>query len=191
MFLDIGVGIIAGILLGNYFGLGLGSLYILVGILISVLPDLDFIYYFLKRGKDKDRKEDYLHRDLIHYPLIYLPAGFLIFYIAGGVAWAWLFFVCSLLHFIHDSIGIGWGIKWLWPFSKNNFAFFYIYSGKKKGGLKKLLFSFDKKELAKIASEHGDKDWVRNIYFKWHPIAIIELLVFAAAAVLFVISINS
>ena len=81
MLLDIGIGIIAGIPLGNYFGPGFDWQYVLAGILISVLPDLDFVYYFFKRGKDKDTKSDYLHRDLIHHPLIYLPAGTLIIYL--------------------------------------------------------------------------------------------------------------
>lgn len=95
-----------------------------------------------------------------------------------GNVWVFAFFISSLLHFVHDSIAVGWGIKWLYPFSKNNYAFLYLYSKKDKQGLRKLIFSFNKDNLPKYVDEHGDKDWVKNIYYNWHPIAIIEFIFF-------------
>jgi hypothetical protein len=29
-----------------------------------------------------------------------------------------------------------------------------------------------------MVQEHGDKDWVKNIYYKWHPYAQVEFAVF-------------
>jgi hypothetical protein len=178
MFLDIGIGILSSLFVGWILNFETSIFFILGGILLTILPDCDFLYFWLARKRDKDRDTDYKHRDLFHYPLIYLPFGTAVFYILGGKEWVILFLLCSFLHFIHDSIAVGWGIKWFFPFFQNNFAFFYLYSCKIKTGLRKLVFSFDENTLKQYVNEHGDKDWITNIYYKWHPIAIIEFSVF-------------
>ena len=183
MLLDFALGIFSAIFLGWMFNFNPGFWYFFAGSLMTILPDSDFVFYFFKRRKDKDKKNDHDHRDFIHYPLIYLPIGSLIFYLLGGEKWAMLFFLCSFLHFLHDSIALGWGIKWLYPFSKNNFAFFYLYSRKERRGLRKLMFSFNKEKLAHYVAEHGDDDWIKNIYYNWHPIAIVEFLIFILSLV--------
>lgn len=175
MFLDIGVGIIAAIFVSGMFDVPLSVWMVMGGILFALLPDVDFLYYFTKRG---DSKYDYKHREIVHCPLVSVPIGTFLVWIIGGKVWAVLFFISFFLHLVHDSIAVGWGIKWLYPFSRNNFAFFYLYSLKNKKGLRKLLFSFNERELPGVVAEHGDGDWVRNIYYKWHPIAIVEFSVF-------------
>lgn len=184
MFLDIAIGIFSAIFIGSIFQLSPDFWLFFIAILLALMPDLDFLFYYPKRG---DTKYDCKHRDIIHYPLIYLPAGALIFWLLFGKIWALLFFTTSLFHFVHDSIGIGWGIKWLYPFSKNNYAFFYLFSDRRKKGLRRLLFSFNQKDLDEYIREHGDKDWVKNIYFKWHPIAIVEFAFFAASLLVLII----
>ena len=183
MFLDIAIGIYVAAFLGKFLNFDPNIWFFLGGILITVLPDSDFLILFLKRGRDKDKIDDCKHRDYIHYPLIYLPLGFLIFYLTGGMEWALLFLLCSFLHFLHDSIAVGWGIKWLYPFSKNNFAFFYLYSRKIKKGLRKFIFSFDKKTQDYYIRKHGDKNWIKNIYYKLHPIEIVELIFFVSSII--------
>ncbi len=175
MFLDIGIGILVAILASAVFQTKLTFVLLVVSIIFSLGPDFDFIFHFFKRG---DTKYDYKHRDLIHYPLIYLPIGAVLIFLLFGKMWAFVFFVASSLHFVHDSIGIGWGIKWLYPFSNKNIAFFYLYSKKIKKGLRKIFLVFDEKKLPAIVAEHGDANWVRNIYYEWHPIAVVEFLVF-------------
>ena len=175
MFLDIGVGILIAILVSILFHVKLVAFLIIVGILFALGPDLDFLYVYLRRHNARD---DYKHRDIIHYPLLYLPIGTLLIFVLFGKVWAILFFLTSFLHFVHDSIAIGWGVKWFFPFSRKNFAFLYLYSSKLKSGLRKPFFSFDEKELPAIVAEHGDKNWVKNIYFKWHLIAIVEFSFF-------------
>lgn len=183
MFLDIAIGIYSAAFLGWLLQFNPSTWFFIGGILITVLPDADFIYFYIK---SKSRIDDSKHRDYIHYPLIYLPLGTLIFHFIGGKEWSFLFFLCSFLHFVHDSIAVGWGIKWLWPFSKNNFAFFYLRSGRQKKGLKKIIFSFDKKTLDYYIRKHGDKNWVKNIYYKLHPIAIVEFTVFVSSIIFLV-----
>jgi membrane-bound metal-dependent hydrolase YbcI (DUF457 family) len=144
MFLDIGLGIFVAIVTVSIFQIDF-SVYLLVfSILFALLPDADFLYFYLKKH---DTKYDHKHRDIIHFPLIYLPIGTFIVWSLMGNIWALSFFLSSLGHFIHDGIGIGWGIKWLYPFSKKNYAFFYLYSKKNKRGLRELLFSFDESNL--------------------------------------------
>jgi hypothetical protein len=180
MFLDIGVGILMAILVSAVFHIKLTVLLIFLAILFALGPDLDFIYLYFKKH---DARDDYKHRDIIHFPLLYLPVGTALIFLLFGKIWATLFFMSSFLHFIHDSIAVGWGIKWLFPFSKNNIAFFYLYSRKLKYGLRQPMMVFNEKELPEIVAEHGDSNWVRNIYHKWHPIAIVEFLVFVISLI--------
>lgn len=157
-------------LLSGLFGTPLSVGFLLGGIIFSLFVDIDFIFFFKSRRAGKHAHE---HRSL-HYPLLYIPIGVLIFY-PFGWQWALLFALCSIAHFIHDSIGIGWGIKWLYPFSKNHFAFLYQYSPKGKPRLPtKLFYSWKPEEVKSLAEKYGDDDWVKNIYRRWHPYAIIE-----------------
>ncbi|MEK7481921.1 MAG: metal-dependent hydrolase [Patescibacteria group bacterium] len=180
---DIGFGIFSAIFISSIFKIELNFLVFIIAVIFALLPDIDFLFYLIK---NKSGEEDYRHRDISHYPLIFIPIG-MIALLFFGKEWSLLFSVSSFLHFVHDSIGIGWGIKWLYPFSTNNFAFLYLYSGKEKNGLKKLIFSFNEKDLGFYAKEHGDADWVKNIYEKWHPIFIIEFLIFIIAVVSLII----
>ena len=175
MFLDIGIGILITVFISATFQVKLTVLLIAVGILFALGPDLDFLFLYLRKH---DARDDYKHRDIIHFPLLYLPIGTILMFLLFGKIWATLFFIASLSHFIHDSISIGWGIKWLFPFSRKNIAFFHLYSRKLKYGLIKPIHIFNEKELSAIVAEHGDENWVENIYYKFHPIAIIEFLVF-------------
>src|SRR3989344_1391148 len=175
--LDFAFGIFATIFANHYYGVDIFP-FILIALLFSVLPDLDFlIYKIFKIHPDKG----YKHRELFHYPLIYLPVGFLLLLLFSKLM-AFTFLIISFLHFIHDSITYGRGLRWLYPFSKNNYAFFYLYAQPK--GLRKLIFIFRENELEKFDKEYGDENWIENIYYKLHPIAIFEFGVFLAALIL-------
>lgn len=171
MFLDLGAGIIIAILTSHFANVELSFTLVFFSVFFTIIPDMDFLYFYPKRH---DTKYDHKHRDIIHYPLLYLPMGTILFWFLLGEIWALVFFAASFFHFFHDSIGIGWGIKWLYPFSKNNYSFLYLYSRKIKKGLRRPIFVFTEKKLPDMVREHGDPDWVRNIYYKWHPIAIFE-----------------
>lgn len=184
MFLDIGIGIIVAICASYFSGMEMSFLLAAFSIFFALLPDADFLYFYTKRH---DTKHDHKHRDIIHYPLLYLPIGTILLWIMFGKVWALVFLASSFFHFLHDSIAIGWGIKWLYPFSKNNYSFFYLYSRKLKKGLRGLVFVFNENNLPELVREHGDPNWVQNIYYKWHPIAVVEFgfFVFSVALLLF------
>lgn len=168
----------------HFLEVNLSFLLIAVSILFALLPDIDFVF------KKYNGKYAHKHRDFLHLPLLYLPIGTAVVCILFGKIWGTVFLLSSFLHFLHDSIGIGWGVKWLFPFSKNNYAFFYLYSRKIKEGLRKNIFIFNEDNLQNMADEHGDPDWIKNIYCKWHSIAIIEFLFFIFSAIFLLISLQ-
>ena len=174
MFLDAAIGIFSAILISALYGAAIGRV-LFFAILFSLLPDLDFLFYKLFKIQ---RNKGYKHRELFHYPLLYLPIGGIAVYWLLGQEFIILFLLTSFLHFVHDSLAIGRGVKWLFPFSSNGYAFLYLYSRTEPRGLRQPVFVFDRAYLEYFDREHGDENWFNNIYRGWHPIAIIELSVF-------------
>jgi hypothetical protein len=91
---------------------------------IAFSPDLDSFYSFYKSTAFTVNSAITNHRIyLSHTPILWLAAGFLIFVlakkplykVAGLLVW-----LASWSHFILDSIE--YGVRWLWPFSKNQIA---------------------------------------------------------------------
>lgn len=181
MFLDIGLGIIIPALLSKIFHFELTNTYILFGILFSLLPDIDFIWYKIFSGKNK-HVQDHKHRDILHYPILYLIFGVILFYFLN-IHLLVLFLVCSFFHFMHDSIGIGWGIQWFFPFKKNYYQFLYTTN---KNYDRSLVYSYKPEDLDAISETYGDKEWFRNIYLKLHPYSIIEFLVFVVSIIILI-----
>ncbi|MEK9174717.1 MAG: metal-dependent hydrolase [Patescibacteria group bacterium] len=173
MFLDIGAGILIAILSSRIFGVDLSHLTVLVGVGFSLLPDLDVFVELAKRGRIGGRVQGH-HRELTHFPLTFVPLAILIL-IYFGELWTTLFSLAVLVHFLHDSIGMGWGIMWLWPFSNKSYKFF---SNKEGGFSKRFLVSWTPAELKTVIHNHGDDHWFKNYYLKLHPIAVFEFLVF-------------
>ena len=181
MTLDIGIGIFAAIIISKLFSIELSPLLVGLAVAFALLPDIDFIYTLARNGNDNHRAIA-RHRDIVHYPLLYLPLGALVA-LPFGAEWSLLFLLASVGHFIHDSIGIGWGIPWLWPFTNKNYGFLYRYSPPGKPMPKQLIYRWERGELDRLIDEYGDPDWLRNIYFRFHPFFVAELLFFLAALV--------
>jgi len=185
MLLDFGLGIISSIMVSRIFDIPLSWWFVLLGIGFAIIVDLDFLVYQIKNG---DPKFAYKHRNLLHLPLLYIPIGFVaISFFSLQVTV--LFALSSLFHFIHDSVGIGWGVQWLYPFKTTHYAFLYRYHAPSKPTVPfQWLYSWKHEEVEALAEQHGDPDWIKNIYFKWHPYAIAELIGFLIAlAVLYLV----
>jgi membrane-bound metal-dependent hydrolase YbcI (DUF457 family) len=193
MLLDIGVGIIMALLMSKIFALSLAmpvGIMVIAGIVFSLLMDTDaLINLFIHRGTGAS----YKHRDLFHLPLLYIPIGMLVLYFLQlyqyqlpALALPTLFALCSLAHFIHDSIGLGWGVKWLYPFSNNQYSFFYQYNTHKaelrpsKWGI----YIWKSADIDRLEEKYGDTEWFRHIYMIWHPYSLVEAAVFLFALVL-------
>lgn len=171
--LDIGIGLILGVILNSLTGIDY-RVCLLIGLFACLLPDLDYLYKLLvtKRMPHSD------HRDGLHFPLLFIPIigifGYLIDPYIGLVL-----AMGALIHFIHDSIGVGWGVKWLYPFDNKSHMFLY------RAGLptnkympKKMLYSWTDLERKIAMEKYGDPKWISNIYFKPHIFGLLEYSVF-------------
>lgn len=106
------------------------------GTFMAFAPDLDLFYKFsqVKRfyfDKDSDNAETTHRRLVTHAPLVYLliSLGLLVFSRELAV----MFFVGSWSHFILDSSG--YGIPWLYPFSKKLFSVMPINEETRSNGI--------------------------------------------------------
>lgn len=107
MFLDIAIGIFVAFGISDLFGAPLSFLFVLYCVAIALLPDSDAILYLARRRFDHRAHE---HRSIFHHPLIYVGGGIALLLLFNAPSlWIWGFIVSSMLHFIHDSFGIGWG----------------------------------------------------------------------------------
>ena len=183
MLLDIGIGILSSIIVGKFYALTLTPFLVELGIAFALLPDIDFIYSVAKHWRADNERAIIKHRDLVHYPMIYLPIGALIA-LSFGPQFSLLFLFASLGHFLHDSIGIGWGIPWLWPFTEKNYSFFYRYTTPEKKFPKKMVYRWERGTIDELIDEYHDEDWLENIYFRFHPFFLTEILFFVAALVI-------
>ena len=87
-----------------------------------------------------------------------------------------------MAHFIHDSVGIGWGVQWLYPFKKDHYSFFYQYDTYSKIP-KKLIYVWKDGEIERLEREYGNPNWFHDIYLRGHPYGLVEYAVFLAALV--------
>ena len=99
-----------------------------MGILASVLVDLDEFYAFHKIGRPIGENDKINHRKFIsHAPLLHLGIGvlgFILSTIFGSIdfqIFAIMYVVGMWTHFFFDSFG--YGIMWLWPFTDKLYAF--------------------------------------------------------------------
>ncbi|MEI8337646.1 MAG: metal-dependent hydrolase [bacterium] len=99
------------------------NLITVIGTLAAVAPDLDLVYYFIRKKKGK-LKENESHRFYVtHAPILWLILGLGIYFVAqndfykmAGLA----IWIGSWSHFVLDSIEFG--VPWIWPISKKVFA---------------------------------------------------------------------
>lgn len=160
MFLDIKLGLLWAFLVGLLFGHPFTPLWILAGVGFALLPDLDFWIEYLKRGTVGGKVID-LHRTLLHTPLTYLPVTLFV----GswfGPAWMTLFALGVFGHHVHDSMGMGYGIRWLWPLSTRWYKLFSGKDGEIHYDHHHLLASWDAEEMKTLVAERGNDHWIEE-----------------------------
>lgn len=179
MLLDIGLGILTAVSASILFDTELSWTLISLGIVFALVPDIDFLLEYIKHGSvgGKFLRE---HREITHYPITYIPATIIVYVIWGKVI-AFMFIAGAILHLIHDSMGIGWGIKWLWPFNRNSYK---LFAEKDNSLSKNFLVYWTSEELPRFVEKYGDPNWIKNIYFRPTIISIIETLGFLLSIIL-------
>ncbi len=146
---------------------------VVLGMITSVFPDIDYVYYLARFGI-RPAKYSHEHRQAITHSLFpYFVIAVLIFFF-GNKVWGVTFFLASLSHLILDSVRSPWGIRWFWPFSNQ------YYSLNFKSGF----HGFTKKQLDKFTNQRSNKAWVDrclkwdNPYFRFEFSVIIFLSAF-------------
>lgn len=170
MFLDIAFGIFASLGIGSLFFETVPYWYVVLGVFFVLLPDIDGIVWLSKPSIRKDWSK--IHRTYTGYPLLYIPLIFIIFLLFENAV-GFLFLSCILFHHIHDTFFLGWGVMWLWPFSKRKWKFF----PDKDGSITKVLIkSWMPNEEEKFREWSGGHDdgWIKRYYLRPNFIAYLE-----------------
>ncbi len=175
---DFGHGILLTILLLILFDVEPSILYFLLGIIFSILPDLDGITEFL-RYKKIDAGEHGDHRDGLHYPLAWIAVGIVFILIKPFIGT--LFTLCVVVHFINDSWGTGWGIEWLWPFNHRSYKLFSRNNVDADVTLSQLVTLWDPQSKNDTAKRLGNRNWVDDIYGHVTKISVVEYGTFILA----------
>lgn len=163
MFADIGIGILISIFITWITGVELTPVILCLGIIFALLPDIDMLVFAFPKLK----KIFGGHREITHYPVLYIPLFFIVWGFFGRM-WALLFVGAIILHSVHDTLWIGHGVKWLWPFSHKSYQFFSQEKYMKPG-------------------EH----WITTFYFRLNPVTIMEYsILIAGIGVLVIYSMN-
>lgn len=177
MFLDIGVGIFTALFIGHIFDVPVTWLFIVASVAISLLPDIDILYYGFRKLFSK--KDIYNHRSFTHYPIIYIPI-IIILYSTVGLPYSLLFTICVYSHLIHDSFWLGWGVVWFWPFSSVRYKFFPDKEGKISS---QVVMKWDKNEDEELFKRYHNPNWIRDFYFRPSRVAYFEYLIFFSSLI--------
>lgn len=162
--LDIGVGILLALGIAELFSVPLTPLFVLCGIAAALLPDIDIVTAAFGKWR---------HRELTHYPLLYVPLAVLAFALLP-FPYALLLSLGVLAHFMHDTIGIGWGIAWLWPFSGRKLLIFPERARRRVLGTFVTWMPHDEVRIRTQPYEGASSNWVRDFYFRLNTLAYIE-----------------
>lgn len=136
----------------------------------AMLPDLDIFITKIIHKKVTSSHRDLLHKPVVSVILFSAIAPFSLF-------WAVASSMSFLGHLIHDSIGnveySNWGVKWFWPFSRNQYQ---IFARKHKDSPRKILTVWTFEELKKEKFLVGIERWLDLVYFRFSATARIEMI---------------
>lgn len=163
--------------------------HFLIGISLAMCPDLDAIPELLKRGKiSASAEHSHDHRDLLHFPLLFIVVGLILSLLFGY--WGWLFLIATMLHFLNDMYGTGWGIPLFWPFSKDRFKLLTDENNNPATGTGNWVRRVKISTLSSEIVEHGTETWVDDFYYRFNPVMATEYSLFALALLLVVVELT-
>lgn len=175
MFLDIGVGLILTVLVALITNTGPSWTFLLVGLVGALWPDIDFVIWIL-RGNKVDHRA-HRHRDLLHFPCFSFPLLAVFVWVGLGWQFGILFIMTTLAHFIHDTVGHGWGIRWFYPFDNR----YLCYRSIKGGPTRLYLWTWAEQEA--LSAQYGNPNWLNESYSTINPPLIIELVLMVVGIV--------
>lgn len=195
---DFANGIFATLIASYVSGESVAWWHFVIGALLAMSPDLDAIPELLRRGRVAASPEHPTdHRSGLHYPILFVVAGAAAAYLAPF--WGTLVLAATLLHFVNDLYGTGWGIELLWPLSTRRFKFFSRRANQLKSMLVangrfaelpvserrlRLLVSWTRAELPLYIKTYGVDDWIPPTYLRLNAIMLVEYSLFLVALLL-------
>ncbi len=181
MFLDLGVAILISIGITKFFAVPLSFVLLLFALVSALLPDSDIFYYTYQKYVNK--KKVFNHRSFLHYPLLYIIPAVVITSISLPLGL--IFSLCIIFHLLHDTFFLGWGVVWLWPFKETRYKCFPDRDGK----ITLLpLVTWEKNEDEKMFTNYHNTHWVRDFYFRFTIVSVVEYSVFLLALTLLYIT---
>lgn len=195
---DIANGIFATAIAGLVTNTEIVWWHFLIGIPLAMLPDLDALPELFRRGKvSASVYHGYDHRELLHYPLVFVLLGIGLVY--AHEFFGVLFLCATMLHFVNDLYGTGWGIPLAWPLTNRR----YKLLGRRVNRLKRTLVrtgqwnlithderrlrpvvSWTSEELPEYIAQYGVDEWISRYYLRLNWISVTEYLLFVAAVLL-------
>jgi hypothetical protein len=172
MLLDIKLGLTWALIVAVLFGKTITPEWLIAGVVFALLPDIDFWLEYIKRGTVGGKVID-LHRTLLHAPITYIPIALFVGTYFGP-AWMSLLALGVLGHFIHDSMGMSYGIRWLWPFSTRWYKLFSSRDGEIHYDLDYVITSWSAEEMETLVRERGNDNWIQEelSYMRRHWLSI-------------------
>ena len=198
---DVANGLFAVLLASHIANVDLVWGHVAVAIALAMSPDLDALPELLKRGKvAASNQYAHDHREALHFPVLFLVTGIIL--LQFDVFWGTMFLVATMLHFVNDLYGTGWGIPLLWPLTNRRFKVL----GRRANLLKQILqekglwdtlpqderrlrlvvtWSYD--ELSEYIQKYGIDDWIDRYYLRINWISGIEYTLFVLAVALTIV----
>jgi hypothetical protein len=177
--LDIGIGLLGALLQAHFGHEDVTAGLLVLGAIFALLPDVDFLVSGLRKGSLF--KVDHTHRDLLHHPVPYVAVGGLIVWFLAP-QYTLLFIVLSLAHFVHDSMGVGWGIPWLSPLSRRYVKFFTDRRTNKPSSSLALLWTTHERDA--LIKKYHNPNWMKDTYGRPGATSLVEVGVLLVVIVL-------
>ncbi len=172
---DGGIGLIVSAAMIMWFGAPETLIFIFWTVAWAYLPDLDGAFHFIKTGKavaDLENGRD--HREGLHYPLIWtvLFGGFIYFF--GINIWLISAYTAIMLHFLHDMIGIGWGIQVFAPLDWGSYKLFSKKWVSADVSFTPVVTRYSKSELREALMKYGEADWIERYFCKLTHVSVAD-----------------
>lgn len=167
MLLDIKLGLVWALLVGAIFGEPFTLWWFLAGAAFALLPDIDALIELSMSGTISGKTAG-AHRTLLHQPLLYVPVVVVVWVFAGS-AWGILLMLGIAGHFAHDLVGMGYGVRLFWPFSKRWYKCFSSKDGEIHYDRRHLVVSWSDEEMRALLDRRGNDAWLRDhMTYHWH-----------------------
>ena len=182
---DTGLGLIAVTITAVSFNEPYSLLFVSWVLLWAYLPDLDGLLHFFNTNHfvaDIEHGRD--HREGLHYPLFWALMFSVVVYIFGLNAWTFSAVLVTVFHFLHDMIGVGWGVQILAPFDMGSYRLFSKKWVSADISLWPILIRYSPEEQVEAIRNLGEVDWIDRYFCRLTPVSVIDYGLFVLGCVM-------